>query len=86
MVVPILQRFLQIDDRNSVEQLLAHYAPLFQSSPRPTFASELQQLKAIVARKYPAASNIKPEDLVDASFVDELDRIGYIERLYPKAK
>jgi len=59
---------------------------LFQSSPRPTFASELQQLKAIISRKYPAAGNIKPEDLVDASFVDQLDRTGYIERLYSKAK
>ena len=86
VVVPILQRFLQINDRKSVEQLLAHYAPLFQSSPRPTFASELQQLKAIVSRKYPAARNIRPEDLVDASFVDELDRTGYIERLYSRAK
>jgi ABC-type nitrate/sulfonate/bicarbonate transport system substrate-binding protein len=85
VVVPLLQRFLQIDDRQSVEQLLAHYAPLFQSSPRPTFASELPQLKSLVSQKYPAAGDIKPEDLVDASFVDELDRNGYIERLYAKA-
>jgi hypothetical protein len=82
----VLQRFLQINDRKSVKQLLAHYAPLFQSSPRPTFASELQQLRGIVSQKYPAASNIKPEDLADASFVDELDRTGYIERLYSSAK
>ena len=86
IVVPILQRFLQIDDRRSVEQLLAHYAPLLQSSPRPTFAAELQQLQGTVAPKYPAVSNIKPEDLVDASFVHHLDRTGYIERLYSKAK
>jgi hypothetical protein len=85
VVVPLLQRFLQIDDRPSVEQLLAHYAPLFQASPRPTFASELPQLKGLVSQKYPAAGNLKPEDLVDASFVDELDRSGYIERLYTKA-
>jgi ABC-type nitrate/sulfonate/bicarbonate transport system substrate-binding protein len=86
IVVPILQRFLQIDDRKSVEQLLTHYAPLFQPSPRPTFAAELQQLRAIVAPKYPTASNIEPEDLADASFVDELDRAGYIERLYSSTK
>jgi len=86
IVVPILQRFLQINDRKSVEQLLAHYAPLFQSSPRPNFASELQHLKGIVARTYPAASNIKPKDLADASFVDELERTGYIARLYAKTK
>jgi len=86
VVVPLLQRYLQIDDRKSVEQVLAYYAPLFQSTPRPTFVSEIQRLRGIVARKYPAASNIGPEDLADASFVDELDRTGYIARLYSKAK
>ena len=86
IVVPVLQRFVQIDDRKSVEQLLAHYAPLFRSSPRPTFASELPQLSSIVSQKYSAAGNIKPEELADASFVDELDRAGYIERLYSSAK
>jgi ABC-type nitrate/sulfonate/bicarbonate transport system substrate-binding protein len=86
VVVPLLQRFLQIDDRKSVKQLLTYYAPLFRPNPRPTFASEIQQLRDIVAQKYPAASDIRPEDLVDASFIDELDRTGYIDRLYSKTK
>jgi ABC-type nitrate/sulfonate/bicarbonate transport system substrate-binding protein len=85
-VVPLLQRFLQIDDRKSVEQVLAYYAPLFQANPRPTFASEIQQLKNIISQKYPAASHIESEDLVDTSFVDELVRTGYIEGLYSEAK
>jgi hypothetical protein len=82
IVIPLLQRFLQIDDRSSVEQLHAYYAPLFQATPRPTFASEIQQLRDIVSPKYPAAANLQPEDLSDASFVDELERTGYIGRLY----
>jgi ABC-type nitrate/sulfonate/bicarbonate transport system substrate-binding protein len=86
VVVPLLQRYLQIDDRKSVEQVLAYYTPLFQSTPRPTFVSEIEPLRAIVSRKYPSASTIRPEDLADASFVDELDRTGYIARLYSKAK
>jgi len=86
VVVPLLQRYLQIDDRKSVEQVLAYYTPLFQSTPRPTFASEIQPLRDIVSKKYPAANDIKPEELVDTSFVDELDRTGYITRLYSKAK
>jgi ABC-type nitrate/sulfonate/bicarbonate transport system substrate-binding protein len=84
VAVPLLQRFLQIDDRKSVEQVLAYYAPLFQATPRPTFASEIGQLRDIVSQKYPAAANIRPEELADASFVDELDRTGYIERLYSR--
>ena len=85
VVVPLLQRYLQIDDRKSVEQVLAYYTPLFQSTPRPTFVSEIEPLRAIVSRKYPSANTIRPEDLADASFVDELDRTGYIARLYAKA-
>jgi hypothetical protein len=69
-----------------VEQVLAYYTPLFQSTPRPTFVSEIEPLRAIVLRKYPAGSAIRPEDLAGASFVDELDRTGYITRLYSKAK
>ena len=30
--------------------------------------------------------SLKPKDLADASFVDELDRTGYIARLYSKGK
>jgi ABC-type nitrate/sulfonate/bicarbonate transport system substrate-binding protein len=86
VVIPLLQRFLRIDDRKTVEQILAYYAPLYQAVPRPTFASDIEQLRGIVSRKYPAASNIKSEDLADASFVDELDRTGYLDRLYSRAK
>ena len=86
IVVPLLQRFLQIEDRKSVEQVLAYYAPLFQANPRPTFVSEIQQLRDIVSQRFPAVAKINPEDLADASFVDELDRTGYIERLYSMTK
>jgi ABC-type nitrate/sulfonate/bicarbonate transport system substrate-binding protein len=74
VAIPLLQRFLLIEDRKSVEQLHAYYAPLLQATPRPTFASEIEQLRRIVSQKYPAASSLRPEDLSDASFVDELDR------------
>jgi ABC-type nitrate/sulfonate/bicarbonate transport system substrate-binding protein len=86
IVVPLLQRFLQIEDRKSVEQVLAYCRPLFQANPRPTFVSEIQQLRSIVSQKFPAAANIKPEDLADASFIDDLDRTGYIDRLYSRTK
>jgi hypothetical protein len=58
--------------------------PLLQAAPRPTFPSEIEQLRRIVWQKYPAASSLRPEDLSDASFVDELDRTGHIERLYAR--
>jgi ABC-type nitrate/sulfonate/bicarbonate transport system substrate-binding protein len=86
VVVPLLQRFLQIDDRKFVEQLHTYYAPLFQVTPRPTFVSGIEQLKDIVSRRYPTAADLRPEDLADASFIDDLRRTGYIEQLYSKSK
>jgi hypothetical protein len=37
MAIPLLQRYLQIDDRKAVEQIHAYYVPLFRASPDPTF-------------------------------------------------
>lgn len=82
MVVPLLERFLQFSDRKAVEQLHAFYVPLFRTVPRPTFFSEMQRLKDIFSKQYAAVERLQPEDLYDSSFVDELDRSGYIQRLY----
>jgi ABC-type nitrate/sulfonate/bicarbonate transport system substrate-binding protein len=84
VAIPLLQRFLLSEDRKSVEQLLAYYAPLLQATPRPSFASAIEQLRPIVSRTYPAALTLRPEELADTSFVDELERAGYIERLYSR--
>jgi ABC-type nitrate/sulfonate/bicarbonate transport system substrate-binding protein len=84
VVIPLLQRFLQIDDRKSLEQLHAYYAPLYQANPRPAFDSDIVQLCTAVSQRYPTAASLKPEDLADASFVDELNRSGYIEQLYSR--
>ena len=82
IVVPLLQRFLQFSDREGLEQLHAFYVPLFRAVPRPTFFSEMQRLRDTFSKQYPAVQTLKPEDLYDSSFVDELDHSGYIGRLY----
>ena len=82
IVVPLLQRFLQFSDRKGLEQLYAFYVPLFRNVPRPTFFSETQRLKDTFSKQYPAVQKLQLEDLYDSSFVDELDRSGYIQQLY----
>jgi ABC-type nitrate/sulfonate/bicarbonate transport system substrate-binding protein len=86
LAIPLLQRFLQIDDRRAVEQVHAYYVPLFRASPDPTFFNEMPRLKGFVEKQYPAAATLEGKDLSDPSFVDELDRSGYIARLYSKKK
>ena len=81
IVVPLLQRYLNIDDRKAVEKLYAFHVPVFQRIPRPSLPG-MATLRDVLARKYPAASALKESDIADSSFVDELERSGFIDRLY----
>jgi ABC-type nitrate/sulfonate/bicarbonate transport system substrate-binding protein len=81
IVVPLLQRYLHIEDRKAAEDLHAFHVPLFQKVPRPSFPG-MQTLRDLLAAKYPAAGALKESDIADSSFVDELERSGFIDRLY----
>jgi hypothetical protein len=81
VVVPLLQRYLNIDDRKAVDALHAFYLPVFQKVPRPTFPG-MQNLREALVGKYPAAASLKESDIADSSFIDELERNGFINRLY----
>ena len=54
---------------------------LTQRKPYPT----LEGFKNIIAElsaKLPAAKNADPKDFIDARFLEELDRSGFIDGLY----
>src|SRR6185312_11530529 len=82
IVIPLLQQFLQIAEREPMEKLHAFYAPLFRAVPTPTFFDEMQGMAEGLAGQYPAARGLGIEDVADASFVEELEGSGYIEQLY----
>ncbi len=77
----MLQRYLHIEDRKAAEELHAFHVPLFQQVPRPSFPG-MQTLRDLLAAKFPAAGALKESDIADSSFVDELERKGFIDRLY----
>jgi ABC-type nitrate/sulfonate/bicarbonate transport system substrate-binding protein len=81
IVVPLLQRYLRIEDRRAAEDLHAFHVPLFQKVPRPSFPG-MQTLRDFLAAKYPAARALKESDIADSSFIEELERSGFIDRLY----
>jgi ABC-type nitrate/sulfonate/bicarbonate transport system substrate-binding protein len=81
VVVPLLQRYLKIEDRKAAEQLHAFHVPVFQKVPRPSFPG-MQKLRDFFVAKYPAAASLKESDIADSSFIDELERSGFIDRLY----
>jgi ABC-type nitrate/sulfonate/bicarbonate transport system substrate-binding protein len=81
IVVPLLQRYIKIEDRKAAEGLHEFHLPVFQQVPRPSFP-RMQTLREFLAPKYPAAVSLKESDIADSSFIDELERSGFIDRLY----
>jgi MFS family permease len=81
IVVPLLQRYLNIEDRKAAEDLHAYHVPVFRKVPSPSFPG-MQRLRELLAQKYPAAASLKESEIADASFVDELARCGFIDHLY----
>lgn len=81
IVIPLLQRYLNIEDRKAAEDLYAFHVPVFQKVPRPSL-SGMQTLRELLTAKYPAAASLKESEIADPSFIDELERDGFIDRLY----
>jgi ABC-type nitrate/sulfonate/bicarbonate transport system substrate-binding protein len=81
IVVPLLQGYLKIPDRKAAEDLYAFHVPVFQKVPRPSFPG-IDKLREFLVKKYQAAMSLKESDIADSSFIDELERSGFIDRLY----
>lgn len=86
-VIPLLQRFLQIEDRKTVEDVHSFYVPLFPAIPLVGLGeSGMRSLRDRFARRFPGAATLRESDIVDSSFVEELDKSGFIQRLYANGK
>lgn len=83
VAVPLLQRFLNISDRGAAEDLHKFYVPLFSPDSKASLGEAgMQELRETFAKKYPAVDKMQEPDIVDSSFVDELEQSGFIKRLY----
>ena len=81
--IPVLQQFLQVDDRKLVEDQYRFYVPLFPQVPRMALSAEgLQSIRDTFARTYPAAAQVREADFTDSSIVDELEQSGFIAKVY----
>ncbi len=74
-------KYMRLKDEKDLDEAYEILASLTQRKPYPT----LEGFKNIIAElgaKIPAARNAEPKDFVDVRFLEELDRSGYIDKLY----
>ena len=72
---------MQTRDEKELEDSYQLLRSFIQVKPYPT----LQGFKTIfadLAKRVPAAKNADPKDYVDTRFIDEMDRSGFIDKLY----
>jgi ABC-type nitrate/sulfonate/bicarbonate transport system substrate-binding protein len=79
----VIRRTLKLDDSELVRESYALFASSFLSTPYPNI-SGMKTSFEYVGQTRPEIWNRKPEEFVDASFVEELDKSGFIKKLYGK--
>jgi len=77
----VLGKYLRTNDRDILEGSYEIYKKDFISAPYP-ITQGLQPTYEYVAARRPEIINYKPEEFIDASFIAELDKSGFIKRLY----
>lgn len=79
--IPLLQKYLGFSNRTAIEEAHQFFAPLFQALPRPS-AAGIDKLAKELGRRIPAAASQTLATVSDTSFLDELERSGFVRKLY----
>jgi len=80
--IPVLQRFLNLTDRDLAEHQYRFYVPLFERVPRLSLGEGLQSIRDVFSKTYPHAQKLQEREFVDSSVIDELEQSGFIGKLY----
>jgi NitT/TauT family transport system substrate-binding protein len=83
--IKILSKFFRTDDQEALNELWAVYSEAIPAKP---YASEAA-VKAVInhlSEAEPRYAEHKPAEFIDAGILSELDRSGYIDRLYAGRK
>ena len=76
-----LAKRMQTRDEKELEDSYQLLRSFIQVKPYPTLEG-FKTIFADLAKRVPAAKNADPKDYVDTRFIDELDRSGFIDKLY----
>jgi NitT/TauT family transport system substrate-binding protein len=79
----VIGKYLRTNDPENLERSYNSFRPLFPEVPHPT-VDGVKTLLDDLAGKNPKAADVNPKELIDGSFVDEMERAGFIKQLYRK--
>ena len=77
----VIKRTLKIDDEGLVSDSYLLFAKTFNMVPYPNIGGMRTSFE-YVAQTHPDIWRHKPEEFIDASFVEELEKSGFIKKLY----
>ena len=78
-----LSKYLRIQDRETLEEVYRIYFEIYQAIPYPS-ASAIQTQLTWMADRDPRAKNAKPEQFIDGSVLREIEKSGFVSKLYQK--
>jgi ABC-type nitrate/sulfonate/bicarbonate transport system substrate-binding protein len=76
-----IRKYLRFKDERDTEEAYQIMRDTLARKPYPTVEGVKTVLEEL-SPKLPAAKTAQPRDFMDTRFIDELDRSGYIDRLY----
>jgi NitT/TauT family transport system substrate-binding protein len=78
-----LGKYLKIDDREALEEVYRLYREIYPSIPHVSPAAIQTQL-TWMAERDPRAKTAKPEQFIDGSILREIEKSGFVAKLYQK--
>jgi NitT/TauT family transport system substrate-binding protein len=78
-----LRKYLKIDDREALEEVYQLYKELYPQIPHPSPAAIQTQI-TWMAERDPRAKNAKPEQFIDGTILREIEKSGFVTRLYQR--
>ena len=75
----VMSKYLRRMDRESIVESYDNHLTIIPREPYPTLAG-IQFILDELAKDDPRAKQIKPEALIDKSFIEKLDREGFFKK------
>jgi hypothetical protein len=79
----VIKKTLRLDDDELINESYEIFSKAFIPAPYPNLAGMKTSYEYVAAMR-PEVWKHKPEEFADSSFVEELDKSGFIKQLYAR--